>query len=965
MSLPFDLPLAPLLAGYDLGLPDVPVTLYLFNQKHFKAELQGLNTPQQKIIFINNKGNVVQMGYEQIRYLVFDHYLSEPKYPHPLASYSSSVEMPAGYANFNVEFSDGIKLSGRTRTFLISDGVLHLFFEDENNKIKRMFIPLTGVRRYVMGQKLGQVLLHDKVIDQNVLNVALEKQNEYEPGIDETIVEDVPEEPVEDIPQNSPAMDFIMHADTHESVTAEEASPEDEQVQVIPTMHHVVQNNEKEGITHVVTESRGVAREQSREQVQVSDETGKTQGVKNKEQRAPNRVSIEHKEQDSSIHDKSQEQLRTVQHVENAKPEHLNVALKQKIPVHEATAIKEKNPQASSGNIRDTKPAPVPRNIQQDTSHLKQPGSQKVPARNNTTTNKITAPGTISDMEHLRHEITDYSPRKNNQPGESSFELADSKKDQFAEVWKSHTHAKGKRLGEILKEMGLLNDEDIYHALAEKLSLPFVRLRKFDFDKKSLTYLPVDMVRDFKVIPLLFEDNRLIIAMSDPTNTEVLDTLRFVSGHNIEIAIATYSDVEWAIDQYYGSFQDEEIYDTNPRENENEVQLSAREVEELGQERPIVRLVHNIFVDAIHRKASDIHIRPEKKSVDLVYRIDGTLIKIRSFNPSLLPGIVSRIKIMGRMDISERRLPQDGRAQYATVGSKVDLRISVMPTVNGESVVIRILNVDVGLKTIKDLGLSDNDYIAFNDLLHKSNGILLVTGPTGSGKSTTLYAALQEIQKQNVNIITIEDPVEYHIEHILQIQINPAIEYTFARALRNILRHDPDVIMVGEIRDQETAKIAVESALTGHLVLSTLHTNDATGTISRLLEMDIEPYLLNSSLLGVVAQRLVRKNCPYCLEEEYVEPHVRTLLGVAEDEVFYHGVGCEECNNTGFSGRMGVYELLVITDNIRQYVRKGVTADELRKIALQDGMISLTQNAMSAAKQRKTSIAEVYRIRLE
>ena len=963
MSLPFDLPLAPLLAGYDLGLPNVPVTLYLFNQNHFKAELQGLNTPQQKIIFINHKGNVVQMGYEQIRYLVFDHNLSEPRYPHPLANYSSSVEMPAGYANFNVEFADGKKLSGRTRTFLISDGVLHLFFEDEKNKIKRMFIPLVGVRRYVMGQKLGQVLLHDKVIDQNILDIALEKQNEYKPENLEAVEEEIPGEHIEDIPQNSPAMNFIMHVHENEQI---DSQPEDE-TKVMPTMRHVVQNNEKDGITHVVTETTAAIPQQNMEHLRESV------AVKNDVARQVEKSEVNYKE-------KKREQGQTAQVLQNK-----NESVRKKEPQKPHSPVKE--PVVKSKKIEQSAqvipelhdvvtenikvqqpkkaPVPEPQNIHKNTAQQKPTEPKKATIAKSLSPIKKSMPGAISDMEHLRHEITDYSPRSNELSGGSSFELAETKKETFAEVWNSHTHAKGKRLGEILKEMGLLNDEDIYHALAEKLSLPFVRLRKFDFDKKSLTYLPVDMVRDFKVIPLLFEDNRLIIAMSDPTNTEVLDTLRFVSGHNIEIAIATYSDVEWAIDQYYGSFQDEDIYEPATKENESEVQLTAREVEELGQEKPIVRLVHNIFVDAIHRKASDIHIRPEKKSVDLIYRIDGTLIKIRSFNPSLLAGIVSRIKIMGRMDISERRLPQDGRAQYATVGSKVDLRISVMPTVNGESVVIRILNVDVGLKSIKDLGLSDNDYIAFNDLLHKSNGILLVTGPTGSGKSTTLYAALQEIQRQNVNIITIEDPVEYHIEHILQIQINPAIEYTFARALRNILRHDPDVIMVGEIRDEETAKIAVESALTGHLVLSTLHTNDATGTISRLLEMEIEPYLLNSSVLGVVAQRLVRKNCPYCLEEEEVEPHVRKILGVADDEVFYHGVGCDECNNTGFSGRMGVYELLVITDNVRQYVKKGVTADELRKIAIQDGMISLTQNALSAAKQRKTSIAEVYRIRLE
>jgi len=770
MSLPFDLPSAPLLAGSDHGLPGVPVTLFIFNERQVKARLQGLNAPLKHITVFGESGKLDKINYKQIRYLVFDQEIEAPSQPHPLTNYKKAVEMPAEYTDFKIEFCDGKILSGRTRTSLISNDALHFFHEVGNNKVKRVFIPLEGVAHYIVGDKIGQIFLKKKNINQNSLDTALQLQKQI---------------------------------NNKESVSTKEKS-----------------------------------------------------GVKN------------------------------------------------------------------------------PPYVIEDPQHLR---------------------------EYLQHSISDTF----NTSGVFNDQQVNIKSTEFDFAWEKHEHDKKKKLGEILMDMGLLSNEDVYHALAYKLGLPFVKLHKFYIDKKCLSFLSIELIHKYKVVPLLLENNRLIVATSDPTNTEVIDTLRFATGNHIEMTVATDSDVEWAIDQYFGTIQDDSFDDMMQTDTQDESQLSAREAEELAQKRPIVRLVHNILVDAIHRKASDIHLRPEKNDVDLMYRIDGTLIKIRSFSKALLPGVVSRIKILGRMDISERRLPQDGRAQYITVGAQVDLRISIMPTVNGESVVIRILNIEVGLKSIQDLGFSETDHIAFLDLIHKSNGILLVTGPTGSGKSTTLYAALQEIQKQNVNIITIEDPVEYHVDHIIQIQINPATGYTFARALRNILRHDPDVIMVGEIRDQETAKIAVESALTGHLVLSTLHTNDAASTISRLLEMEIEPYLLSSSVIGVLAQRLVRKNCPDCMEEETSDPNVRKALGIAEDEVFYHGVGCDKCNNTGFKGRMGVYELLVITDGIRQYVKKGVTAAELRKIALTEGMISLTQNTLTAARQRKISLTEVYRVRLE
>ncbi|MDT8385169.1 MAG: GspE/PulE family protein [Gammaproteobacteria bacterium] len=525
-----------------------------------------------------------------------------------------------------------------------------------------------------------------------------------------------------------------------------------------------------------------------------------------------------------------------------------------------------------------------------------------------------------------------------------------------------------KRIAEILVQKGVANADDIYGILAFKLGLHFVKLGAFDIDSASLTHFPRELAIRFHVLPLFVHHHLLVVAMSDPTNFDACKMVEFVTQHRIEAVMAQHEDIEAAIDKFYGQQEDdeaiEEFSENGAAGGENEEGLT-KEAARLSQEKPIVRLVHNMIIEAVHRRASDIHIRPGEKAVDIILRIDGTLIPVRNFTKSILAAVVSRIKIIGRMDISERRIPQDGRASTNIYGNKVDLRISVMPTINGESVVIRILDTMAGLRNIDELGFNDHDHHLFKDMISHSYGILLVTGPTGSGKSTTLYAALEHIRKSNVNIITAEDPVEYHIDGIEQMQVNHQIDYSFARILRNILRHDPDVIMVGEIRDQETAKTAIESALTGHLVLSTLHTNSAAVTVTRLLEMGVEPYLINDTLLGVLAQRLVRANCPLCLEEEAVDPVVNQALGVDSKEKFYRGKGCESCNNTGYKGRLAVYELLQMNQAIRSHVLNGVSADIIHAEAVSNGMTVLTRNALNAAREKKTSLAEVYRIRLE
>ena len=506
-------------------------------------------------------------------------------------------------------------------------------------------------------------------------------------------------------------------------------------------------------------------------------------------------------------------------------------------------------------------------------------------------------------------------------------------------------------------------EEQTQRILAERLGLPFIKLSEHHVDDEVLNIVPADFARTHNILPISVNHSHIQVAMAFPMRQELYQSLSFITGLTVDASVTTLKDVQWAINHYYGIQSDD--FDSATVETTESLIDEMHELERLGSERPIVRLVSTVIRDAIERNASDIHVRPGADNVELVYRVDGSLISVREFSKSLLPAVVSRIKIIGGMNIAERRVPQDGRCCVRTNGFVVDLRISIMPTVEGESVVIRILNSQVGLRPISELGFSPHDEDVLRDILHKNHGVFLVTGPTGSGKSTTLYAALAEVQKQNVNILTVEDPVEYHMDGIQQIQINHAIGYTFARALRNILRHDPDVILVGEIRDNETCKIAVESALTGHLVLSTMHTNDAPGAVTRLLEMGIEPYLLTGSLLGVLAQRLVKKNCPHCLAIEPVDIQARQSLAIDADEEFYHSIGCEHCHQTGIDGRVTVYELMCMTEAIKKVVTPDVDTAKIYKQAIKQGMVTLTDNALQRARAKEISLAEVYRVRLD
>jgi len=539
--------------------------------------------------------------------------------------------------------------------------------------------------------------------------------------------------------------------------------------------------------------------------------------------------------------------------------------------------------------------------------------------------------------------------------------------DQLNEALAQQQSRPDVHLGTLLKEQEGIDEAALAQVLAYKLGLPFVSLAHFDIDPVALSDITHDLAMQLHVMPLCLDGRRLVVAMDDPSAADSVQMIEFIAQKNIEISVASTEDIISTIEKHYGKKDDIDVYHhLQPLglEQRDAGHDDYRDAEKLSKERPIVRLVNNLLTEAVRNKASDIHIRPAENHVDLMFRIDSNLVHIRRYSKSIHAAVVSRIKVIGEMDISERRVPQDGRAKIHVYEKHIDLRLSVMPTINGESVVIRLLDTTVGLKSLDEIGFEASELRQFKTMLDKSHGIVLVTGPTGSGKSTTLYAAIQYIRDSNVNIITAEDPVEYKIEGIEQMQVNHKIGYSFARILRNILRHDPDVIMIGEIRDQETSKIAVESSLTGHLVLSTLHTNSAAVTVTRLMEMGVEPYLINDTLLGVLAQRLVRLNCTYCMEEEEVEPHIYDTLKVSSKEVFYRGKGCEHCHNTGYKGRMAVYELLPLSPALKKLIKPGAGADAIEKLAVKEGMTPLTQNALNAARNKKISLSEVYRIRL-
>ncbi|HEX5755955.1 MAG TPA: GspE/PulE family protein [Arenimonas sp.] len=502
---------------------------------------------------------------------------------------------------------------------------------------------------------------------------------------------------------------------------------------------------------------------------------------------------------------------------------------------------------------------------------------------------------------------------------------------------------------------------------AQRLGLPLLRMAELAPQPQVVGLLPPETARRLRAIPIAEAQGMVAVAMEDPGDAERLASLDFILSQRVLAMVASAHDIREAIAHHYDQVEDLSVarqLGLDP--NVSSVETSEVEAQRLSKEKPVVRIVHGLIADAVARRASDIHLRPGEQGADVLYRIDDEMVPVRRFMRALVPAVVSRIKVLAVMNLAEHRRPQDGRTTFVLDdGRKVDLRVSVLPAVFGESVVIRLLDTDESLWNVEQLGLTAADRQCLDDIMERSHGMFLTTGPTGCGKSTTLYAMLLELRQQRINILTIEDPVEFYIEDIQQMQVNRAVNFTFASALRNFLRHDPDVIMVGEIRDRETAEIAVESALTGHLVLSTLHTNTAAATVTRLLDLGVESYLLRASLLAVMSQRLVRLTCQHCKEVEEVSAHVRERLGVAPDEVFYRGRGCSHCEGLGVFKRRAVYELMLISPRIQALIKPGAAADEIHQVAIEEGMTPITQAAVAVAREGAISLSEAWRVRAD
>ena len=531
-----------------------------------------------------------------------------------------------------------------------------------------------------------------------------------------------------------------------------------------------------------------------------------------------------------------------------------------------------------------------------------------------------------------------------------------------------------KRIGQILIEMGIVNDEQLAKALAGQLKIPYIRLADVTIPKEIIDLVPQDMALKHLLIPIKEVKKQLVVAMANPLEYYALDDLRFLTQMPIFVTVAPYSDIVAAINKHYpkrgldqelspeiGLTDGLEIVSQAPEKEQN-----VQDLLNLTELPPVVRFTNSILADAIRQKASDIHIEPQKDAVVIRYRVDGIMREIMQIDKQVHTSLVSRIKIISNMDISIRRKPQDGRAQVKFGEERYDLRVSTIPATYGEKVTIRILNPAGGGMSIEELGFSERDLRMFQEAISKPQGIILVTGPTGSGKSSTLYTALRKLNTPEVNIVTVEDPVEFDIPGINQVQINPKAGITFAAGLRSILRQDPDIVMVGEIRDSETAAIAFQAAQTGHLVLSTLHTNDAPSAVTRLLDMGIDSFIIADSLVCVIGQRLVRGICPKCKAVDPLSPKIveqlKSYYPLEPQQKFWKGLGCEDCQFTGYARRMGIFEVLMITPSIREILDKNVSGVQIRKVAEREGFTTLSKDGISKAVRGLTTIEEVMRV---
>ncbi|NSW77849.1 MAG: Flp pilus assembly complex ATPase component TadA [Chthonomonadetes bacterium] len=520
----------------------------------------------------------------------------------------------------------------------------------------------------------------------------------------------------------------------------------------------------------------------------------------------------------------------------------------------------------------------------------------------------------------------------------------------------------GGLLGEVLIRLGYINADQLAEAQAEQYDVDYEKISIEDIDPEAIVRVPANMAKTLRALPLRTEDNRLIVAMMNPLDVDAVDVLQRHTGMYIKVVYTNPEDLLKALDFHYNatvaaSESLDDVISGAEASDEGE-QENLEDLRRAVEDAPVVRLVNLLLLEAVNGRASDVHLEPRRTHMEVRYRVDGELQRVRNIPRQLMAACISRIKVMADMDIAERRIPQDGRITIKVEGRQIDLRVSTLPIQYGERVVMRVLDRDRNIRRLDELGFSPRNLATFRWLLQQPNGIILVTGPTGSGKTTTLYAALREIQSETRNIITCEDPVEYELEGINQSNVNEKAGLTFAAQLRAILRQDPDVVLVGEIRDQETAEIACRAAMTGHLVLSTLHTNDAVSAIPRLMDMGVEPFLISSSLIGVVAQRLVRVICPHC-KQEY-EPSMAEIRVIGRPvEKLYRGAGCPACGGRGYMGRISVHEILVVDDEIRTLTVQRVPSTQIMDAALRKGMVPMSQDGIEKAIQGITTLEEV------
>jgi type IV pilus assembly protein PilB len=523
---------------------------------------------------------------------------------------------------------------------------------------------------------------------------------------------------------------------------------------------------------------------------------------------------------------------------------------------------------------------------------------------------------------------------------------------------------RGLPLGKMLNEMNLVTENQISEALGKQFGCPYINLSEYPVKPEIVTIIPLKLIQRLNMTAFDQVGNKLLVAAADPTNLEGLDTIRQISKRELEVYFATDEDIQFIVNRFHGAKQ---LAENTAGMMTTDVVLDGAQqpTEEfvVSEDVPVIKFINTLLRNAFRDRASDIHIEPGDKELRVRFRIDGTLYEVmRNVSLSYHAPIVSRIKVMADLDIAEKRLPQDGRVPIEVDGKSADLRVSIIPTNFGEKIVLRVLYKQLHFMNLDGLGFTESDRQIVEDILAYPYGLIYVCGPTGSGKTTSLYAFLSKLNSVNKNLMTLEDPIEYVLAGITQSTVHPKIGLTFANGLRSFLRQDPDIIMVGETRDEETALITVQAALTGHLVLSTIHTNDAVGVINRLINMNIEPFLISSALVGIIAQRLVRKICPKCKTRQELPAVFFKTYKLDPNVQYYYGKGCEFCKNTGFLGRIGIFELLKVQEEMRDLILARGTQSELKKMAIKHGMKTLTESGLEMAKRGVTTIDEVLRV---